>query len=670
MDQWIHIAKDSAELPIHRRKQFLEKAAEKAHQFADDSLSLHYLSKVSLGYKQLKDSLKFREMNQKVLERSQKARLYTTLGESHWDLAVFLKSHGIMDSAYLHYRAAYKSFGQLPVDSTSRSLKGRMMYGLGRIQDYYRDYLGAEESIIAALKTFIDLKDHKRIYNCYNMLGIIAGGMKNYEKSLEYYEKAGSYLSKFDAPDKAEYLWQSQNNIAHELFMKNEYKRAKEAYGTLLDDARLSEKDPELYALALVNQAYILFKDEKNYPKVGRLLNKAININNSMGLSTDQARIKQYYAELLAAQGDTLGAKRYAMESWELAKKTFNSERHLEILKFLTNLDAQNAVAYSNEYYGLSEKIKDEERAIRDKFARIRMETDAVAEENKVLSRQRQIWIRAVLGLLFLGIVLFTIISQRISNNKLKFEQKQQESNQEIYNLMLSQHGKLEEGKKLEQKRISEELHDGVLGDMLGIRLMLGSLNEKDDDESKALRTGFLEKLRVTEEEIRNISHELNSASQKKMHNFIVSIKEMIDITGMYSGIACNFVYDESVDWDALEGGIKINTYRIVQELLKNAVKHSKCKNAKVIFGLKNFKLCLVVFDDGIGFNFSTVKQGIGLRNIVSRVKKIKGTLNVESKKSKGTTITISIPHTHMGQNDAKIFMERKKELLKAINFN
>ena len=105
------------------------------------------------------------------------------------------------------------------------------------------------------------------------------------------------------------------------------------------------------------------------------------------------------------------------------------------------------------------------------------------------------------------------------SNSQLKFKQKQQESNQEIYNLMLSQQGKFEEGKQLEQKRISEELHDGILGEMLGIRLILSGLNEREDQASIDQRAALIEKLRDLEEEIRTISHELNHAAYKKFHN-------------------------------------------------------------------------------------------------------------------------------------------------------
>ena len=49
---------------------------------------------------------------------------------------------------------------------------------------------------------------------------------------------------------------------------------------------------------------------------------------------------------------------------------------------------------------------------------------------------------------------------------------------------MLAQSEKVEEGKKMEQKRVSEELHDGVLGKMLGARMMLLGLNKKTDPEA------------------------------------------------------------------------------------------------------------------------------------------------------------------------------------------
>src|SRR5690606_19750518 len=127
-----------------------------------------------------------------------------------------------------------------------------------------------------------------------------------------------------------------------------------------------------------------------------------------------------------------------------------------------------------------------------------------------------------------MGVLTLVMIDQRRKNQKLRFEQAQQRTNQEIFNLLHAQSSKIEEGKQQEKKRISEELHDGILGQMLGIRLILSGLNNKTDDDSVLKRGELLKKLQGLEEEIRTISHELSKASQEKINNFIVSIEELV----------------------------------------------------------------------------------------------------------------------------------------------
>lgn len=663
IENWINTADDSTHLPKKERQEYLAKALQDILDLSNDSISLKYLSSTSLVYKKLKDSSGFRYTNKKAQEKAFERKNYKILGESHWDMASFMLSYNVMDSAYFHYRKAHKNFNQLPVDSTSLSLKGRMLYSMGRIQDHFQDYLGAEKNITEALRIFDDLEDNRRIYNCNNMLGIIAGGMNNSAKSLEYYKKAGIYLKKFKSSNGIEYIRQNKNNIANEFLRMEKYKKAKIAYQELFEDKNFSLENPRLYSLALVSQAYAIFKGEKNYTKANNLLLEAININDSIGFLVVQARAKQYYAELLAAQGDTITAKKFAEQSRLLSIETSNNDRYLGVLRVLTNLDSKSAVAYSNEYYELNEKIKGEERAKRDKFARIRLETDEVIQRNELLSRQKQIWIGVVLGLLLLGVAFFVIVSQRISNNKLKFEQKQQESNQEIYNLMLSQHGKFEEGKQLEQKRISEELHDGILGEMLGIRLILSGLNDKEDEDSIKQRAELIEKLRDLEEEIRTISHELNDAAYQKIYNFIVSLEDLVHSISTSSGISCSFNYNSNIGWDDLEGDTKINIYRIVQESLQNTVKHAQCTNTDISFVVENSILKLVITDDGIGFDTHKGKRGIGLRNIKARVKKINGTLYIKSKKGEGTSVVVSIPVDNIKPGNPKSVLKPRQTI-------
>lgn len=645
------------------RKGYLTQATELTYSISNDTIRLDHLSRVSLAYKRLDDSIRFRQMNRRVLNLAAKSKLYKAQGESHWDMASFLKSYGVMDSAFYQYRQALKSFQQLPSDSTSLSLKGRILYSMGDLQDYFKDYLGAEVSATEALRIFENLKDYKRIYNCNNLLGVIVNGMNNHNKSLEYYQRAGSYLKKLEKSDGIELTWENKNNIAFVYLENQEFSKSEQAYLTLHEDSNLKTSDPSLHSKVKTSLAYSIFKGKQDLVNAKNLVLESIRINDSFDFSEDQARAKQFYAEILAAEGDTTNAKKSAEQSLALAIQTSNSDHHLEVLRLLTSLDSDNAVAYSNEYYDLNEKIKEEERAKRDKFARIRMETDEVIQENEVLSRGKLMWTYIALGFLLTGVALYIIFAQRASNNKLKYEQQQQEANQEIYNLMLSQQGKLEEGKKLEQKRVSEELHDGTLSELLGIRLMLSGLNGYTDENAMAQRADYLEKLKDVAEGIRTISHELSNASYQKFYNFIVSLEELIHTIESSSGIQCSFVHEKGVEWDALDGNIKINVYRIVQESLQNCVKHAKAKMVHISFMLEEGTLKLAIMDDGVGFDTDKGKNGIGLRNLISRVQKLNGTLDVNSTVGKGTTILVELPAKYIGPSDPSGAEERKQIL-------
>ncbi|MCR9227528.1 MAG: sensor histidine kinase [Flavobacteriaceae bacterium] len=657
IQELIKIARLSKELSLENRKAYLKEAETKVMALPKDTTKLEQLSKVSLAYMKLRDSSGFRQSNAKLLKLSEDIGVDRMLGYSHWDLAIFLQSHGIMDSAFYHYQKALKSFEKSPKDSTSQSLKARMLYGMARVQDSYKDYLGGEISATAAIKIFDELDDNYRLYNTYNILGILANGMGNSEKSIESYSKAKEYLMKSNRLDKNMLLWRIQNNIASVYLNSSDFPQAKKAYNELLSDENLKEKLPEIYEKALGSFAYSILKVDGDTEQAEELLNEAFIINAQNGDIYDKARLHYYYAEVLATKGDTLQAIAQTNESYTIAKETYNNDRSLDALKLLTKLDTSKASAYAEEYYQLNETISEEERTKRDKFARIRLETDEIIEENQILTKEKQVWVYSAILLIIFGIGFMVMVSLYVNNNQLKFKQKQQESNQEIYNLMLSQQGKFEEGKQLEQKRISEELHDGILGEMLGIRLILSGLNEREDPASIQQRASLIEKLRELEEEIRTISHELNHAAYKKFHNFIVSLKNMIDEIEKSSGILCSFTYDPELHWDDLLGDIKINAYRIIQESLKNCVKHAKSEHVAISFHAMDDKLKLTITDDGVGFDVNKKKKGIGLRNIISRVKKIKGTLDIDSKRGQGTSIKILIPAKYM---DVKIPDEPK----------
>ncbi|MDF0705948.1 tetratricopeptide repeat-containing sensor histidine kinase [Flagellimonas okinawensis] len=654
IQELLTIAKKAKELSSEDRKAYLKEAEEKALALPKDTLRLEELSKISLAYKNIKDSLNFRRSNRQLQVLSEEVAANRISGYAHWDLGSFLQSHGVMDSAFYHYRSAFNQFDKLPVDSTSKSLKARMFYNMSRVQDSYKDYLGGEINATAAVEIFDELEDNYRLFNVYNMLGVLANGMGDSKKSIDFYNKAIEYLNKTDRPDKDILLWKIQNNIASNNMNEGNYDEAIKLYDQLLLSMSTVVDPPSTYEKALGSLAYSLFKANKDISRAEELLKQAFERNSLNGDLYDRARLHNFNAELLAEKGETPKAIEQAKLAFAISRETYNNDRSLEALKLLTKLDTANASAYAEEYYLLDETISEEERTKRDKFARIRMETDDIIEENQILSKEKQVWVGTALLLIIFGMTFMVIVSLYVSNNQLKFKQQQQESNQEIYNLMLAQQGKLEEGKQLEQKRISEELHDGILGEMLGIRLILSGLNEREDPASIQQRAALIEKLQEVEEEIRTISHELNHASYEKFHNFIVSLESMIHDIEKSSGMSCSFTYDHKVPWDNLLGDIKINAYRIIQESLKNCVKHAKSKNVSISFRSVEDKLKLTISDDGVGFDINRKKKGIGLRNIISRAKKIKGELDIDSKLGQGTTIKLTIPVKYVDVQPSK----------------
>ena len=161
---------------------------------------------------------------------------------------------------------------------------------------------------------------------------------------------------------------------------------------------------------------------------------------------------------------------------------------------------------YLNEHIKLSDSLLFKERSARNKFARIAFETDEIERENERITRERM-WLMILSGgLILTGFLLYIIIAQRSRNKALKFKQSQQEANEEIYNLMLSQQDKVDEARANEKKRISQELHDGILGRLFGTRLSLDSLNFSEGKEAINKRSNYISDLKTIEDVITSYS--------------------------------------------------------------------------------------------------------------------------------------------------------------------
>tara|TARA_R110002073_G_scaffold72537_1_gene177692 strand:- start:725521 stop:727539 length:2019 start_codon:yes stop_codon:yes gene_type:complete len=632
---WIKKA-ENKNLSYRERKINLDKAYSYSKKEVNDSLRNLYFLDISLGYYNIKDSLAFRKVNKQSLNLSIALKDSMNIGNNYWDLGRFFSNNGVKDSAFYAYSKAEKVFSL----SNEDKLSGTMLLNMAIIQSDIKDYTGSDITTTQAISVLKPLNDYRMLYKCYNNLGINFNQLEEYDKAIYYHNIALEYEEKIT--NKSTYRENSLNNIGVVYEKQLNYQEALRYYNEALQSENLFTRNPGLYAKLLDNSAYSRLK-LKDATDLESAFQKSLeireSINDYLGVAVNKLHLAEYYI----VKKDTAKAIAYALESKKLAQSTDNFRDLLSVLLFLSNVDTKNGVKYTNEYIQLSDSLYKQERATRDKFTRIRFETDEFIVENKRLNQQKNliIIISSLMGAL--GLLLFVIRNQRTKNRELKFEQEQQMANEEIYNLMISQQNKLDEGSRNEKRRISEELHDGVLGKLFGTRLILGSLNAKNDPETILKREKYIDELKDIEEEVRNVSHELNADFQSLNVGYLNMIENLLDERSEISKFTYKLNHDKSINWKAIDGTLKMNLYRIIQESVQNINKYANATNVVIEFAQDENYLYLSIEDDGVGFDQDRENEGIGLSNMKSRVNKIDGELSIKSEVNKGTLIHIKV---------------------------
>ena len=299
------------------------------------------------------------------------------------------------------------------------------------------------------------------------------------------------------------------NNLGVVYNNQGEYEQAAQNYYEALSYDSLHNNDPYLYAMLLDNLAHAKFRSGDTTNLLG-LYNDALRIRDSLKIFSGITTSKLHLAEYFLSKEDTFKATEYAHEVNKLAKKSRNYKDLLSSLLFLSSTVGDSALAYSQEYIKIADSLQKQERATRNKFARIRFETDEYILETDRLNQRVMRISLTTLGIFIIFALLYVIKHQR-SRNKLMSQRHS--ANEEIYGLILAQKKNFEEGREKEKQHISRELHDGILGKLFGVRISLDSLNEEDDAESKNKRFKCLEEIQKIAEEIRLVSHRLNQSS-------------------------------------------------------------------------------------------------------------------------------------------------------------
>jgi len=190
-------------------------------------------------------------------------------------------------------------------------------------------------------------------------------------------------------------------------------------------------------------------------------------------------------------------------------------------------------------------------------------------------------------------------------------------------------------------KNLAWELHDNI-GQLLSVaRMQLNMLQFQMETDKKEKVAEISEVLKITLNEVRSLSKTLNPEVVTSI-GLTSAIQTEIDRFKRLQFIDTQFVVNgEERSIDAKD---ELIIFRIIQEFFSNTIKHSKAKNLEVIMDYTPSELFINLKDDGRGFDSEIIRKGSGLINITSRAKMINATVDIQSKKGKGVTLSFKYP--------------------------
>lgn len=626
-------------LSNEKRKNYTKKAFALIANDENDSLNRVNYFKISNRYFNMSAFEEYKKNTQLIIYRSKIARDTASLAKAYNYMSDYYIKKFMSDSAYTYISKAEKLYTSINDNlNIARALLNKAV-----MQHNESDLLGCERTVFDALKKLRYTDDDIMIYEAYNFLGIVYGELEEYKLSKEYYLKALTITEKNSIPPDSHLKAITLNNLGQLYRNLNRDKDAIVQYSIAIKEQNIFKDRPNVYATLIDNLAYSKFK-KGDFTDLPELFFKALKIRDSLkivpGIIVNKIHLSEYYA----FKKDTFKSIRFANEAYKVANENNEKRALLDALKQLSNTDSKNAAKYSAEYFKINDSLKIAENKTRNKFARIEFETEEITIEKEKLQEQQKTMIYIGLGVFLIGVFVFVIRFQAAKNRELLLVQEQQKANEEIYQLMLNQQNKIEEVRQSEKKRIAQELHDGVLGKLFGTRMNLGVLNNKNDEKAVASRVVFIDELKTLEQEIREISHDLNSEKTAVFNNFVVMVTNFFETQKTVCTVAITFAIDPKIEWNWVDNMAKINFYRILQEAFQNINKHANAHNVSATFIKVNDLIQLDIKDDGVGFNYARKKKGIGLQNMNSRITNSGGNMQIVTEIGCGTLLKFELP--------------------------
>uniref|UniRef100_UPI0040477BEF tetratricopeptide repeat-containing sensor histidine kinase n=1 Tax=Flavobacterium sp. TaxID=239 RepID=UPI0040477BEF len=513
--------------------------------------------------------------------------------------AVNFEDNNNIDSAYFYYHQARLSCKPHEVN--------RIIYTLliiSQLQERQGDFTASEETVTEALKYSKDCDSISYVYSIYNCLGINYEQQKNYESSIEYYNKA---LGLTNNPLDKIII---KNNIAVISLEEKKYDEAIQKFSKLLNESVLKTYKG-YYAKIMDNLGYAYFKSGSKDLAYNHLI-KSLKIRDSIGDDYEKTPSFMHLARFYQDSNIDLTYE-YAKKAYEAASNVNNPDDRLEALDILilNSSNEKEFKSYYKQFYLLKDSIDFVRQTAKNQFAKIKYESSNAIKDAENERSQKIIYLLLFVVSVLSGVFIFYFIRKM---NKEKIQKTAYET----------------------ETRISKRLHDELANDVFNTMMYL----ETQDFVEQTRKEKVLGNLENIYEKARNISKQTSGVKTGK--DFGETIKEMLL---SYKSDRVNIIKkgNNTIKWETVAIEKQIEIHRVLQEVLVNMKKHSEATLVVIVFETLEKSIRIKYSDNGIGFDMEKISKN-GVRNMENRMQSINGSITFDSEINKGVKINIEFP--------------------------
>jgi signal transduction histidine kinase len=477
-------------------------------------------------------------------------------------------------------------------------------------------------------------------------IGSIFHEQENYDKALEYYFK-GVALKDSMAPNGVAAMY---NNISLVYKEQGKYQDALAySFKSLELKKNLNYERGIAGSYSTIGSIYLKLDQPK---EAAQYYDQAIEIDRRIGDKYGLGTALGGRGDVYLQAGAYEKAKAMYVEALPLAQEeqlfVLLRDIHLSLSdEYAREGDYLNAFLSRKLYEAAKDSVVNEET--NERIAELMTEFETTQKEQLLQFKEAEIQRQQHINKLqiggFIGVVVFLLVAAILFFRLARIQQKAQ-LQEAVAKEQKFRFRAVIDAQEQERKRIAQDLHDG-LGQLLStVRLNVSALEDSlnlNDMEDEQIWRNALGLIDESVQEVRNVSHNMMPSALIRL-GLVPALREQIGKIN-HAGKIMVKLQTEGME-NRLDEAVEITLYRVIQEVLNNAIKHSQATEILVRIAKTNGNLQLSIKDDGQGLDLQLIKhsRGIGWKNIYSRVELINGIIDMNSSPGSGTNIQVLVP--------------------------